>query len=85
MHQLGAHSWPVTLDLSAWYSYFHNQIFADYATDPNKIIYNNLNGHAISKGFTINIESHIKQRWKGLFGITVQDVAKVETINTKMV
>ena len=85
VHQLGAHSWPVTLDLSAWYSYFHNQIFADYTTDPNKIIYNNLNGHAISKGFTINIESHIKQRWKGLFGITVQDVAKVETINNKKI
>lgn len=79
--QIGSHSWPWNFDVSAWYSYFNNQIFADYETDPNKIIYNNLDGHALSKGLTINMETHIRQRLKGMFGITLQDITKVETRN----
>ncbi|HEY0354804.1 MAG TPA: TonB-dependent receptor, partial [Flavisolibacter sp.] len=79
--QLGSHSWPWNFDLSAWYSYFHNQIIADYETDPNKIIYDNLNGHALSKGLTMNLETNIQQRFKALMGITLQDVSKIENIN----
>lgn len=82
-HRLGKHSWPVNLDVSAWYSFFHNQIIADYETDPNKIIYKNLDGHAVSKGITINAETNIRQRLKGMMGITLQDVSKIETINGK--
>lgn len=76
--QLGTHSNRFNLDASAWYSFFHNQIIADYDSDPQKIIYDNLHGHALSKGFTVNMDMNIQQRLKGNVGFTYQDVAKVE-------
>ena len=39
-------------DFSAFYTWFTNKIIPDYDTDPQKIIYNNLEGHAISKGLS---------------------------------
>lgn len=71
----------VLLDLAAWYSYFHNQIIPDYDTDPNKIIYENLAGHAVSRGFSANIDLNIHQRLKGMVGGTLQDVRRVENKN----
>jgi outer membrane receptor for ferrienterochelin and colicins len=73
-----ATNFNVNVDASAWYSYFTNQIIADYLTDPQKIIYNNLHGHSISKGLTLNTEWNIRHRIKALVGITLQDVAKFE-------
>lgn len=83
--QFGKPSRRFGIDASAWYTYFHNQILADYDTDPNKIIYRNLNGHAISRGFTLNLEGNLLQRLKGMAGITLQDVAKVEEEGGKSV
>ena len=37
-----------------FYTYFTNKIVGDFITDPTKIIYDNLRGYAISKGFTYN-------------------------------
>lgn len=68
----------VNLDLSAWYSYFRNQIIPDYDTDPNKIIYANLNGYALSKGVSANFDFNMHQRLKGTIGGTLQDVRRVE-------
>jgi len=65
-------------DVSGWYTYFHNQIIPDYLTDPDKIIYENLDGHSVSKGLTINVEGNLSRRIKLLTGITLQDVAKFE-------
>lgn len=45
-----------TLDGSLFYTYFTNRITADYDTDPNKIIYDNLNGYAVSRGVSLNME-----------------------------
>ncbi len=70
----------LNIDASAWYSYFSNQIIADYDTDPNKIIYKNLDGYAASKGATLNLELNIGHRFKSLIGATLQDVAKVERV-----
>ncbi len=67
-----------TLDLSAWYSWFHNQIIPDYETDPRKIIYQNLNGHAISKGVSLNAEFSLHHRLKGYTGFTLQELYKME-------
>jgi len=66
------------IDASAWYSHFTNQIIADYDTDPDKIIYKNLQGYAASKGVTMNLELNSGHRFKSLLGVTLQDVAKVE-------
>jgi len=84
--KFGGPSRSVHMDASAWYSYFKNQIIADYQTDLNKIIYDNLKGHAVSKGLTLNLELNWMQRLKGLIGITLQDVAKMEKkVNGKLV
>lgn len=68
----------VLLDASTWFSYFNNQIIPDYDSDPNKIIYNNLDGYSASKGITLNLEWNAANRLKTLAGITLQDVAKYE-------
>jgi outer membrane receptor for ferrienterochelin and colicins len=68
----------LNVDASAWYSYFTNQIIADYDTDPNLIVYKNLDGYASSKGFTLNIEFNKGHRFKALAGVTLQDVHKTE-------
>lgn len=61
-------------DVSAWYTYFTNRIIPDYITDPNKIIYRNLNGFSQSTGASVNVDI----TWKGLrvmMGFTVMDVS----------
>ena len=76
--RIAAGTTALHLDVSAWYTYFHNQIIPDYITDPNKIIYANLDGHSVSRGLTINMEGNLSRRLKILTGITLQDVAKFE-------
>ncbi len=46
----------IDVDATAFYTYFNNKIVADYETDPDKIIYNNLNGYAVSQGVSLNID-----------------------------
>ncbi len=79
--RLGNRSKAAALDVSAWYTYFHNQIIPDYDTDPNKIIYDNLNGYSVSRGVSANLEFNFWQRLKGNIGVTMQDVAKHEKGN----
>jgi outer membrane receptor for ferrienterochelin and colicins len=66
-----------SLDASAWYSYFNNQIIPDYS-DPRKIIYANLDGYARSMGLTLNTDWNLGHRFKTITGITVQDVSRFE-------
>jgi outer membrane receptor for ferrienterochelin and colicins len=64
----------IGLDFSAWYTYFSNRIIPDYLTDPNKIIYRNLNGFSQSTGGSVNLDIS----WKGLriiMGATGMDVS----------
>ena len=44
----------IDFDLSLFTSYFSNKIIPDYDTDPNKIIYDNLDGRSISNGLSLN-------------------------------
>ncbi|MFN4314842.1 MAG: TonB-dependent receptor plug domain-containing protein [Chitinophagaceae bacterium] len=74
--QLG--SWSIQWDVSAWYSHFRNQIIADYDTDPQKIIYDNLEGHARSSGVSLNTNVQIGHRLRWMLGATWQDVRKKE-------
>lgn len=71
--------WPlgytvVSLDASAWYTYFTNRIIPDYDTDPNKIIYNNLDGYSISRGLSANLSVDWQNKVKLMLGATLQDV-----------
>jgi outer membrane receptor for ferrienterochelin and colicins len=66
------------IDASLFYTYFDNKIIANYEIDPNKIIYSNIDGHAISQGFNMNLDFVL---WKGIkimAGMTYMDVASVE-------
>jgi outer membrane receptor for ferrienterochelin and colicins len=64
----------LTIDGSAWYTRFSNQIIPDYDTDPNKVIYQNLNGHSLSRGISLNLDYNFNNRFKAMAGATVQDV-----------
>jgi len=67
-----------TLEASAWYTHFSNAILPDYDTDPNKIIYKNLDGKAISKGVSVNLDLNLLNGFKGRVGATYQDVSREE-------
>jgi len=68
----------IGLDASAFYTYFTNKIIPDYDADPNKIVYTNLNGYAVSKGISLNIDVAFANGLKILAGATAMDVYNTE-------
>lgn len=64
----------IGIDASAFYTYFTNRILPDYETDPNKIIYSNLEGNSISKGVSLNLDAAWESGLKINAGVTVMDV-----------
>ena len=68
----------IGLETSAWYTYFTNSIIPDYDTNPNQIIYKNLDGHAITKGISTNIDMVFNNGLKVILGATYMDVNKTE-------
>jgi outer membrane receptor for ferrienterochelin and colicins len=67
----------ITLDATAFYTYFTNRIIADYDTDPNQIIYDNLKGHAVSRGVSVNSDFMFTFPLKINTGITLMEVFQV--------
>jgi outer membrane receptor for ferrienterochelin and colicins len=65
-------------DITGFYSYFTNKIVGDFDTDPNKIIYDNLRGHAISQGVSLNTDLTFTFPLKILAGISYMDVYQME-------
>lgn len=51
-HVAGVGAAPVTLDLDAFMTRFGNRISPDYDTDPDLIVYRNLDGHAVTRGLS---------------------------------
>ena len=72
----------ISFDVSAFYTYFSNKIVGDFISDANSIIYDNLNGHAISKGFSMNIEASFTSGLKIITGATFMDVFQMEENNS---
>lgn len=68
----------IGLDATAFYTYFTNKIIADYDTDANKIIYDNLDGHAVSRGISLNLDVVLPNGLKILAGATAMDVHSME-------
>lgn len=68
----------IGFDATTWYTYFNNRIIPDFDTDPNKIFYNNLVGHAVSKGASMNVDVAFTNGLKILAGATFQDVSTTE-------
>jgi outer membrane receptor for ferrienterochelin and colicins len=68
----------INLDASLFYTNFSNAILPDYDTNPNQIIYDNLNGKSVSQGFSANIDVAFPSGFKFLLGATFQDVSQTE-------
>lgn len=71
----------IGIETTAFHTRFSNKIIADYETDPNKIIYDNINGHAISQGISTNIDVNFTNGLKLIAGATIMDVSNIENGN----
>lgn len=58
-------------DVSAWYTHFSNQIIPDYDTNPNQIIYKNLNGFSETKGISLNVDYMSNFGLKTILGASI--------------
>ncbi len=67
----------LTFDAGAFYTYFTNKIIPDYS-DANKIIYDNLSGYAVSRGFNANINTVFDNGFSANIGFTLSEVYFVE-------
>ena len=68
----------IGIDGSAFYTYFTNRIVPDYETNPNQIIYSNLDGSAVSKGVSLNMDLAWANGLTITTGGTLMDVSIVE-------
>jgi outer membrane receptor for ferrienterochelin and colicins len=72
----------INIDATAFYSYFTNKILGDYTIDPNKIIYSNLSGYAISQGVSINTNISFSIPLSIMAGVTFMDVYQMKEDKT---
>lgn len=70
-----------TIDGDAFYTFFENKIIPDYETDKNLIIYDNLKGYSISRGFSLSYNQRFKFPFKITAGTTFLDVYTVTQDN----
>ncbi|WP_373406897.1 TonB-dependent receptor plug domain-containing protein [Flavobacterium sp. FZUC8N2.13] len=68
----------IGIETTAFYTRFSNKIVSDYETDPNKIIYNNIDGYALSQGISCNTDINFTNGLKFILGATYMDVSNVE-------
>ena len=76
----------IGIETSAWYTYFTNSIIPDYDTNPNQIIYKNLDGFAVTTGVSANVDVVFQNGLKLILGATYMDVSKTENdIKTRQI
>ncbi len=68
----------LNIDATAFYSYFTNKIIGDFETDQNLIIYDNLDGHAVSRGISLNTDFTFRFPLKINLGVSWMDVYRKE-------
>ncbi|MEQ8524911.1 TonB-dependent receptor [Gracilimonas sp.] len=49
---------PMTVSLDGFYTHFSNKIIPDYDQDPNLIVYENLDGFSVTRGFSVGLEQN---------------------------
>lgn len=64
----------VNFDASIFYTYFSNKITPDYETNVEQIIYENIDGYAVSQGASFNTTLNFTVPLKIKFGATFLDV-----------
>ena len=67
----------VNIDASVFYTHFDNKIIPDYDTNPDQIIYDNLDGKGVSQGISLNLDV-VKNAFKFRAGATLMEVYTVE-------
>jgi outer membrane receptor for ferrienterochelin and colicins len=72
-----------TLDFDAFYTYFTNKITPDYDSNPNQIIYANLDGFSVSRGVAFQIQQNFDFPMSLKAGGTVLDVYSVDENNER--
>ena len=66
---------PMMIDLDLFHTRFSNRIRPDYDADPNLIVYDNLSGHAVSRGASLAFNQNVDfDRFLYSAGVTFQDV-----------
>ncbi|EAZ82650.1 TonB-dependent receptor [Algoriphagus machipongonensis] len=65
----------IGIDATGFYTYFTNRIVPDYETNPNQIIYANLDGSAVSKGVSVNLDLAWANGLTVTTGATLMDVS----------
>lgn len=68
----------IGFDASAFYTHFSNIILPDYDTNPNQIIYDNLDGKSVSQGLSANLDMVFANGLRFMVGATWQDVSNTE-------
>lgn len=68
----------MNFDATAFYTYFDNKIIPDYMTNTNQIIYSNLEGYAVSKGISLNLDFNFISGLKIITGGTFMNVYSVD-------
>ncbi|NVJ85654.1 MAG: TonB-dependent receptor [Algoriphagus sp.] len=68
----------LSFDASAFYTYFSNRIVPDYETNPNQIIYANLDGFSVSRGVSLSTNFALPNGLEGNVGATLLDVTLTE-------
>ena len=63
----------IDFDFSLFTTHFSNKIIPDYDTDPNKIIYDNLDGRSISNGLSLNANLLVQDGLRVNLGATFID------------
>ena len=68
----------INFDSSIFWTEFSNKIIPDYDTNPNQIIYNNLNGKSIIQGASVNFNSVFNNGLRMNIGATYIDSSIIE-------
>lgn len=72
--QIPSEKYFINVDASAFYTRFFNRILPDYDTDPQQIIYSNLDGESITRGITLQVDYSDGLPVRINAGVTYMDV-----------
>ncbi len=67
-----------SLEINGFYTRFSNRIVGDFMTDPNKIIYDNLDGYGISRGIYLNYSLQLENGFRAMAGCTWMEAFQME-------
>ena len=68
----------LSLEGSLFYTYFTNKVVADYDTDPQKVIFDNLKGYGELLGASLNLDFNFTNGLKIMLGGTYTDIYRIE-------